>query len=1746
MKRLTFFIIYLNLFWVAFAQVSNSQDLSIDLKTSQLNSVSSISGSYCTNSLNGGNFDIAAVSINGTTLNNTSSRPGITTYDGSLYTFFTPSGSNTCTLNPGGTYTLNVLDYNNDIISVWIDYNQNGIFEETEWTQVTLNSNSGIASSVLVNIPMSALSGQTGLRIRSRSSGSSNGASDACSSFGSGCTEDYTITISSPTPSKPVADFNVSSAITTIGSSVQLNDLSTGVPTSWKWTLTGGTPATSISQQPIVSYSANGSYAVKLVVSNQLGKDSITKSGFITVAGTINMPVTGSSSVTTCGMTVYDNGGKATYSNSSNGVLTINPGTQGNAVKLQFSEFNVESYSDALYVYNGTSTSAPQIGTYYGNTIPAAITATNSSGALTLRFTSDGSSVYSGFVAQSSCVPLILQNVYSVSWTSGADNNLNTYSQSKTLNFTVKNDDVSSATIYAKIYRKSSSENSYTLLTTSSLIVNALSVSANQLYMASGFSSQDIYDFKIELYNSSNRLLNTYDLNNNSILGGQRFESAAEDILPAYCINGLMGGSFDISAVSINGTTLNNSAVRTAIKAFDGSYYTLFAPAASNTCTLTSGSRYILNVTNKNQDNISVWIDYNQDLTFQSSEWVQVAATTNPNNPSSVSILIPNTALNGPTRMRIRSNYAWYSNGATDACSYFNSGCTEEYTVTIAAPVLAKPVVDFDATATNVSIGSTIQFNDFTTGAPATWKWTFHGGTPATSISQYPSVLYSIPGTYAVKLVAGNSMGSDSITKSGYITVINSVNMPASGSNTITACGVTIYDNGGTSNYANSLNGVLTINPVTPGSAVRLQFSEFNTESCCDALSIYNGTSTSAAFIGQYGGSAIPPAIIATNATGALTLRFSSDGSSTGTGFVAQASCVPLTSQYVSTASWSNSIDNNYNGYPKSASLSFTVKNDDTNPATLYAKIYSKLSPAGNDSLLIVTSGFVVNGSSLSASQAYVLSGFSRQGAYDVKIEIYNSANTLLNTYDLTSNAALGSVKFESVAEDGLPIYCVNNLGGGSFDISSVSINGTLLNNSSVRAAVRTIDGSYYTEFPLSGSNTCTLFSGFTYMLNIATKNNDIVSVWIDYNHDSVFQSNEWVQVTTSSIVNSPSSVSILIPGTALIGETKMRIRSSYTGNTNGASDACTFLNYGCTEDYTITIATPVPAKPGVNFTSSITSTSMGSTILYNDVTSGVPTSWKWTFQGGIPATSTSKNPSVLYNTPGTYDVKLVARNTFGADSLTKSGYITVVNSINVPASGSNSITGCGITIYDNGGTSNYANSTNGTLTINPDITGNAVRLQFSEFNLESCCDYLSVYNGTSTSAALIGSYGGSVIPATIRATNSTGALTLRFSSDGSSVYSGFVAQSTCVPLALHNVTAASWTNNIDNNYNGYCQSRTLNITTTNNSPVSSVIYAKIYSKLSSTSTYDLLTQTANFVVGSNSISETILYNVFNVAIKGYYDFKIELYNASGTLISSYDLNDNSLLKNQGLEPASADGLGNYCTSGIGGSSFDITGFSITGTTLNNNLVRPSTGSYSSYTAYGNYTGTLTWGASSTLNVTTTNNDIVSVWIDFDHSGTLDPSEWTQITPASNSNLASASVYVPTNALTGPTRLRVRTRSSGTSNYSTDACTSFSSGCTEDYVVTIQKSTPTENIENSMSELKLYPNPATDVLNISVPGFTSGTLCITDMLGRRVSLKSIAGDFVTEDVSGLNKGMYIVTVTLANGTSIRKQILIQK
>ena len=81
----------------------------------------------------------------------------------------------------------------------------------------------------------------------------------------------------------PSAKFIASTQLGCAPFQVQFSDLSTQQPTTWLWTFPGGTPSSSTSQNPIVSYTTHGVYDVSLEATNAFGVGEKTEYNYINV-----------------------------------------------------------------------------------------------------------------------------------------------------------------------------------------------------------------------------------------------------------------------------------------------------------------------------------------------------------------------------------------------------------------------------------------------------------------------------------------------------------------------------------------------------------------------------------------------------------------------------------------------------------------------------------------------------------------------------------------------------------------------------------------------------------------------------------------------------------------------------------------------------------------------------------------------------------------------------------------------------------------------------------------------------------------------------------------------------------------------------------------------------------------------------------------------------------------------------------------------------------------------------------------------------------------------------------------------------------------------------------------------------------------------------------------------------------------------------------------------------------------------
>ena len=96
-----------------------------------------------------------------------------------------------------------------------------------------------------------------------------------------------------------------------------------------------------------------------------------------------------------------------------------------------------------------------------------------------------------------------------------------------------------------------------------------------------------------------------------------------------------------------------------------------------------------------------------------------------------------------------------------------------------------------------------------------------------------------------------------------------------------------------------------------------------------------------------------------------------------------------------------------------------------------------------------------------------------------------------------------------------------------------------------------------------------------------------------------------------------------------------------------------------CGTDVFSQIVVIIPA-PTANFTAANRTGCAPFSVQYTNTTTGNPTGFSWQFPGGTPSTSTDENPLVVYSTPGTYSVTLVASNNGGSSTATQTNYISV------------------------------------------------------------------------------------------------------------------------------------------------------------------------------------------------------------------------------------------------------------------------------------------------------------------------------------------------------------------------------------------------------------------------------------------------------------------------------------------------------
>lgn len=594
----------------------------------------------------------------------------------------------------------------------------------------------------------------------------------------------------------------------------------------------------------------------------------------------------------------------------------------------------------------------------------------------------------------------------------------------------------------------------------------------------------------------------------------------------------------------------------------------------------------------------------------------------------------------------VNNTTIWSNESIVDIQNFYGFiGCLSNCT-----PSGNAPVADFLSVVTNNCVPGNVSFTDISTGNPTSWLWTFEGGTPSTSTAQNPSVTYNNPGVYDVTLEVSNNFGTDEITKSNEIEILEGP---------VAEWFVTVVDFLAIFN-STSING-------------ESYFWDFGDGS----FSMSENPTHTYAMDGIYSVS-----LTVTNDCGSDIFEMDVEVVTTPTAeFSASATtgCTPH-AVFFSNESSANSASFMWE-FPGGSPATSTAENPTVtyNNAGVYDVTLTAINNSGSDQ---ITKNMYVTVNTPSVSSF----SYTVDGAETTFVNTSTDADTYLwdfgdggtstmenpthtyamaGTYNVVLTAtgpcgdAVSSQEVEIVllpvisftSEDdaeGCPSLVVvyeNNTTGDPTDFMWTFDGGVPSTSTDANpTVVYSIPGTY--DVTLSATNA----QGTT-----TETTEDFVTVLAEVTAGFSTGTNG----TTVTFVNETNE-----PGTSYLwdfgdGGTSTMENPQYTYSEEGIYTVTLTATGPCNEDI-VTEELNLYTAPTAGFSSNVTTGCNPLSVSYSQQSSSNVTAYQWTFEGGTPATSTAPNPTVEYASGGTFNVELTVTNPAGSDNESIVDYITV------------------------------------------------------------------------------------------------------------------------------------------------------------------------------------------------------------------------------------------------------------------------------------------------------------------------------------------------------------------------------------------------------------------------------------------------------------------------------------------------------
>jgi PKD repeat protein len=682
---------------------------------------------------------------------------------------------------------------------------------------------------------------------------------------------------------------------------------------------------------------------------------------------------------------------------------------------------------------------------------------------------------------------------------------------------------------------------------------------------------------------------------------------------------------FGITNVTFSGINNNSSNASVGYEDF-----------TSISTTLVQGNSYPVSVkvNQPSEHNVRIWIDFNNDKVFDNVN--ELVFSADQVFMATGGILIPaNALLNTNLRMRISADY--YQNAVPGPCSNLQVGQAEDYTIVVQQNT-SKPAPDFTSDV-SVTCTGIVSFSDLSSNIPTSWLWSFGDGN--TSTLQNPVHNYASSGNYTVTLKASNQFGTDSVSKTNYISVnlLGSLTAPSCSPVTTAHCckyGI----------YKVVFNG---INNTTSGGN-----DSYKDYSCTQTATVTEGNSYN---IQVQTGPDNPEDIkvwIDLNNDGNLNntneLVFTSNNSKIHNGSILIPSGAVkdtmLRMRIMSdlTGNSNNSCTNPQWGQVEDYGIKILSS---TQMPTAAFTANATMSCGG-------TVSFTDNSTGIPTAWLW---NFGDGNTSNLQNPTHTYSNAGTYTVSLTATNQFGSntstknnyifVAFPAATAQCSPITFSYCCGMGITNVTFNTINNT------------TPDGvDNYKDYSCQKQTTVGVSKSYNITIQTGDNYSENVRVWIDFNNNGTFNnSSELVFESLGQFTFHSGNINI--PANAVLN-TPLRMRIASDLDSEPVPDYCNNVRYGQVEDYAI-IVQNATAAPVADFTADSTLVCLGN-VKFTDLSANTPSSWLWDFGDGT--TSNVKNPSHQYTSNGNFTVKLTATNPAGSNTKIKSNYITVNNTL--------------------------------------------------------------------------------------------------------------------------------------------------------------------------------------------------------------------------------------------------------------------------------------------------------------------------------------------------------------------------------------------------------------------------------------------------------------------------------------------------